>query len=341
MAMTLADIAAELGAELRGDPQLCIDSLGTLQSAREGQLSFLANPRYRSYLENTGASAVLCHPDQADACPVAALVVDNPYLAFARISHRFDPAPAHAPGIHGRAVIAASAQVDAGAHVGANVVIEDNAVIGPGCVIMANSVIGAGVRLGRQVTLWPNVTICHGVIIGDRTTIHPGAVVGSDGFGFAPTPQGWQKVAQVGTVRIGNDVDIGAGTAIDRGAVDDTVIGNGVIIDNLVQVAHNVTIGDHTAIAGKTGIAGSSRIGSRCLIGGAVGIVGHLEIVDDVQVMAMSLVSGSITEPGVYGSGQPVDRVERWRKNTVRTRQLDELFRRVKRLEKRLDDDQD
>ena len=332
--LTLGEIADFLGAELHGDRSVQIDSLGTLQSARAGQLSFLANPKYRSWLQQTGASAVLCRADEQPHCPVAALVVDDPYLAFARISHRFDRRPSRPPGIHGSALVAEGAVLGKDVSIGPNVVIEQDVVLGDGCVVMANSVIGQGSQLGAQVTVWPNVTICHGVVIGDRTNIHPGAVIGSDGFGFAPSAQGWQKVAQVGTVRIGNDVDIGSATTVDRGAIDDTVIGNGVIIDNQVQVAHNVRIGDHTAIAGKAGIAGSAVIGKRCLIAGAAGINGHIEIADDVQVMAMTLVSRSITEPGAYASGQPADQQDRWRKNTVRLRQLDDLFKRVKTLEK-------
>lgn len=336
--LTLGEIAELLDGELHGDSDVKIDALGTLQSARAGQLSFLANPRYRSWLEQTAASAVLCRSEQQPHCPCAALVVDDPYLAFAKISHQFETRPSREPGIHPSACIDDGASLGKGVSIGPNVVIEDGAVLGDGCVVMANSVIGHGSRLGAQVTIWPNVTISHGVVIGDRTNIHPGAVIGSDGFGFAPSPQGWQKVAQVGSVRIGNDVDIGAGTTVDRGAIDDTVIGDGVIIDNQVQVAHNVRIGDHTAIAGKAGIAGSVVIGKRCLIAGAVGISGHLEITDDVQVMAMTLVSRSITEPGTYASGQPADRQDRWRRNTVRQRQLDDLFGRVKKLEKQAKD---
>ena len=332
--LSLGEIAEYLGAQLHGDAGVQVDSLGTLQSAQPGQLSFLANPRYRSWLEQTRASAVLCRPDQQPFCPVAALVVDDPYLAFARISHRFDSRPRHAAGVHPSALVANTAQLGDSVSLGPNVVVEEGAVLGDGCVVMANSVIGAGSKLGARVTVWPNVTICHGVVIGDRTNIHPGAVIGSDGFGFAPSPDGWHKVAQVGGVRIGNDVDIGAGTTVDRGAIDDTFIGDGVIIDNQVQVAHNVRIGAHTAIAGKAGIAGSVTIGERCLIAGAVGISGHLEITDDVQVMAMTLVTKSITEPGVYASGQPADRQDRWRRNTVRSRQLDDLFSRVSVLEK-------
>lgn len=332
--MTLAQVAECTGGRVEGDDSLEVSALGTLQSAQPGQLSFLANPRYRQSLESTRATAVLCRPDMVAHNPVASIVVDDPYGAFADISHRFDTAPSPEPGIHPRALVADTAMLADNVSIGANAIIEAGAVLEDGVVVMANSVVGAGSRLGQGVRLWPNVTIYHGVVIGPRTTIHSGAVIGADGFGFAPAGAGWKKIAQVGGVRIGADVDIGAGTTIDRGAIEDTVIGDGVIIDNQVQIAHNVVIGDHTAIAGKAGIAGSARVGRNCVIAGAVGIAGHLDICDGVQIMAMSLVSRSINEPGVYASGQPVDQHANWRKNTVRIRQLDDLFRRVKRLEK-------
>ena len=340
VALTLAQLAEELGADVHGDGAVQVSGLGTLKSARAGDLTFLANPKYRSYLENTGAAAVLCTADQAPISPVPALVVKDPYLAFARITHHFDRTPSATPGIHASAVIAASAKVDPSASIGAHVVIEDGVEVGANAVIMPNVFIGARSRLGRGVRLWPGVAIYHDVVIGDRCNIHANAVIGADGFGFAPSAEGWIKISQVGGVRIGEDSDIGACTTIDRGAIEDTVIGKGVIIDNQVQVAHNVVIGDHTALAGKVGISGSSTIGSRCMLGGAVGVAGHLEITDNVQVLGMSLVSGSINKPGVYASGAPVDEHARWRKNTVRARQLDDLFRRVKALEKARDNEQ-
>lgn len=335
--LTLAQLAQELGAELNGEGSTTITGLGTLKSARAGELTFLANPRYRSYLQQTQASAVLCTPDQAAHSPVATLAVAEPYVAFARISHHFDRTPATAPGVHPSAVVDDSARVDPGASVGANVVIEAEAEVGAGAVLMPNCYVGARSRIGEGVRLWPGVVVYHDVRIGARTCVHANTVIGSDGFGFAPGKQGWQKIAQVGAVSIGEDCDIGACTTIDRGAIEDTRIGQGVIIDNQVQIAHNVVIGDHTALAGKVGISGSSTIGSRCLLGGAVGVAGHLEIVDDVQVMGMTLVSGSITRPGVYASGGALEEHASWRKNIVRFRHLDELFRRVKALEKRGD----
>lgn len=334
MSVTLEVLARELGAELHGPGDREITGLGTIGAARDDQITFLANPRYRSFLENTRAAAVLLRADQLQHCPVAALVVSDPYLAFARISRFFDNSPAPAAGVHPSATVDAGARLGEGVSVGPNAVIDAGAVIGEGTVIGANCVVGAGSELGPGCRLWPNVTIYHGVTIGARTTIHANSVVGSDGFGFAPGPEGWTKIAQVGGVRIGSDVEIGAGTTIDRGAIDDTVIGDGAILDNQIQVAHNVVIGEHTALAGKVGISGSTRIGAYCMIGGAVGISGHLQICDHVQILGMSLVSRSITEPGTYGSALPVDKQDRYRRNVARFRHLDELYRRVRRLER-------
>ncbi len=334
MSVTLAYLADYLDAELHGPADREVAGLGTLATAGGDRLSFLANPRYRAQLETTGAGAVLLRADQVEHCPTAALVVDDPYMAYARVSHVFDTAPTPDAGVHPAALVAPSAKVPSSASIGPNVVIEADVVLGEGVVVGANTVIGARTELGDGCHIWPNVTIYHGVTIGPRTIIHAHCVVGADGFGFAPGPGGWTKIAQVGGVRIGADVEIGAGTTIDRGAIDDTVIGNGVILDNQIQVAHNVVIGDFTAIAGKVGIAGSSRIGSQCMIGGAVGISGHLEICDKVQVLGMSLVSRSITEPGTYGSALPVDKQDRYRRNVARFRHLDELHRRVRKLER-------
>lgn len=335
--VSLDVLARELGAELHGPGDLEVTGLGTLGAAGPRQLTFLANPRYRAHLETSQAGAVLLRADQLALCPVAALVVQDPYLAYAKASHFFDTAAVPAAGIHAAASVAEDATVPSSASVGPNAVIEAGVVLGEGVVIGANSVVGAGSSLGDGCRVWPNVTIYHGVHIGPRSIIHANCVLGADGFGFAPTASGWRKIAQVGGVRIGADVEIGAGTTVDRGAIEDTVIGNGVILDNQIQVAHNVVIGDHTAVAGKAGIAGSSRIGAYCMIGGAAGISGHLEICDKVQILGMSLVSRSITEPGTYGSALPVDKQDRYRRNVARFRHLDELYRRVLKLERDAD----
>lgn len=333
--ITLARLAEELGAELHGDGDIEISGIGTLKSAGPAELSFFVNPKYRQYLQETRAAAVICAPDQASHSPVPALAVDNPYAAFARATHYFDRSPRMQAGIHPAAAVADSAEIHASAAIGANAVIEEDVKIGAEAVIMPNVYVGAGTVIGEQVRLWPNVTIYHGVRIGPRSVIHANSVVGSDGFGFAPEARGWTKIAQLGGVRIGSDVDIGACTTIDRGAIEDTVIEDGAIIDNQVQIAHNVVIGKHTALAGKVGISGSSIIGSNCMLGGAVGVAGHLEITDNVHVLGMSLVSRSIKKPGVYASSVPVSEYEDWRKNTARLRRLNDLFQRVKNLEKK------
>lgn len=334
--LTLAQIADLLDAELHGDGNIQVTRLGTIQSAGPDALTFLANPRYRSHLESTQAAAVLCHPDQAEFSPVPTLVLKDPYLAYARISQHFDVRPPVPPGVHPSAVVADGVEVPASAHIGPQVVIEEGVSLGEGVVLMAGCFVGVGSQLGNEVRLWPHVTIYHGVTLGARCNVHANSVIGSDGFGFAFKGAGWLRVAQVGGVQVGDDVDIGAGTTIDRGAVEDTIIGRGVIIDNQVQVAHNVVIGEHTALAGQVGIAGSAKIGSYCMLGGAVGISGHIEVCDKVQLSGMTLVTGNITEPGVYASSTPMDKVARWRKNAVRFRHLDDMYQRLRRLEKAL-----
>ncbi len=334
MALRLADLAVRFGCELRGDPDIEIQHVATLRHADAGAITFLANPHYRKYLTDSEASAVVLDPESADQCPVAALVTDNPYLLYAKITTLLYPQPVVAPGIQPGAVVADDAMVAESAHIGANavvaagVVIGEHVVIGPGCVVQENA------QLGDHCRLVASVTLCHGVALGKRVLIHPGVVVGADGFGIAQDENGWTKVPQVGSVRIGDDVEIGANTSIDRGAIDDTVIEDGVKLDNQIQVAHNVRIGAHTAIAGCVAIAGSADIGSRCMIGGGVGIVGHISIVDDVVITARTLVTHSIKQAGSYSGSLPMDETSRWRKNSARLRQLDNLARRVIALER-------
>lgn len=311
-----------------------IQGIATLQKATANDLSFLANPKYLKYLAQTQAAAVLVTEEQAADAPVPCLVTPNPYLAYARASGLFDAGQqVREPGVHPSAVIDAAAKIAASAWVGAQCVIEagaeigEHACIGPGSVIGAASVVGANTRINA------NVTIYHGVQIGEHCIIHSGAVIGADGFGFAPGPAGWQKIHQLGGVRIGDRVEIGAGTTVDRGALDDTVIGNGVILDNQVQIAHNVVIGENTAIAGCTAVAGSTHIGRECTIAGAVGIIGHLQIADKVHISAMSLVTKSIREPGSYSSGTAMQETKAWRRNAVRFGQLDNWCQRITALE--------
>jgi len=332
MAISLGELAVRFGCDLRGDPHARVAHVATLQSADADALTFFANPRYRKFLEATRAGAVVLEARYADACPAPALLCRNPYATYARIAAVLHPAPAIAPGSHPSAVIDATAQIDPTAAVGplalvgAGARIGPRAVIGPGCIVMERVSVGADTRLAA------NVTLCADVRVGERCLLHPGVVVGADGFGIAPDQGEWVKIPQVGAVRIGDDVEIGANTTIDRGAIEDTVIEDGVKLDNQIQIAHNVRVGAHTAIAGCTGVSGSTTIGRRCLIGGQVGIAGHLTICDDVVLTGRAFVASSIRKPGQYSSGLPVDEAVRFRKNAARFHQLDELFRDVRRL---------
>lgn len=333
---TLGDLAKELGVEVKGDASLVVERLATLKSAGPGCLSFLANPLYRPQLAQTQATAVIVSPDVAGDCGMAVLVSDNPYLTYARASHLFDNSPRPDKEIHPSAVVADNAMLGKGVAVGANVVIEAGVTLGDGVEIGPGSVIGAGSTIGENTRIHANVTLYHGVKIGRRCHIHSGVVIGADGFGFAPVDGSWFRIAQLGSVDIADDVDIGANTTIDRGALEDTKIGKGVILDNQIQIAHNVEIGDFTAIAGCTGIAGSTRIGRHCTIAGAVGIAGHLEICDNVHLTMRSAITKSITEPGSYSSGTAMSKTAEWRKNAARFRQLDALAKSIRKLERKL-----
>ncbi|WP_203301640.1 UDP-3-O-(3-hydroxymyristoyl)glucosamine N-acyltransferase [Marinobacter sediminum] len=331
----LGEIATALGAELKGNPDLEVTGLATLQAATPGQISFLANPSYAKYLANTQASAVIMSPAAVGDSEINVLLLDNPYLGYARLSHWFDPEPVAQPGIHPSAVVDPDAHVADTASIGPNVVIEAGVVVGEQVVIGAGSVIGARAQIGAATVIRPRVTLAHDVVLGQRCHILSGAVIGSDGFGFANEKGVWQRIAQLGRVVLGDDVEVGANTTIDRGALDDTLIGDGVKLDNLIQIAHNVQIGDHSAMAAMVGIAGSTRIGRHCVFGGASGVAGHLEIADQVHLTGMTLVTGDIREAGVYSSGTSADTNRQWRKNAVRFRQLDDLARRIRDLEKK------
>lgn len=335
--ITLAEIAATLGAELKGDPDLEITGLATLETAGPNQLSFLSNPAYSRYLAESRAGAVLISPSMAAESATNVLLLDDPYLGYARISHYFDTSPAPVPGVHPTAVIDPSVTVPDSASIGPYVVIEAGVSVGERVVIGAHSFIGANCSMGDDCFLRARVTLAHGVTMGHRCHILSGAVIGSDGFGFAVHRGEWHRIAQIGGVTLGDDVEVGANTAIDRGALEDTYLGNGVKVDNLVQVAHNVQIGDHSALAGKVGIAGSTRIGRHCMFGGASGVSGHLTITDGVQVTGMTMVTGDIQEPGVYSSGTGHMNNREWRKNAARFRQLDAMARRLKELEKKIE----
>ncbi|MEX6663240.1 UDP-3-O-(3-hydroxymyristoyl)glucosamine N-acyltransferase [Pseudomonas sp. W2-17] len=332
--ITLGQLAEFLGATLRGPADKQITGLATLQEAGPDQVSFLANPQYRKFLATTQAAAVLLKPADAEGYAADALLVPDPYLAYARISHLFDPKPKAAVGVHPTALVAADAFVDPAASVGAYAVIESGARIAAGVTIGAHCFIGARSVIGEGGWLAPRVTLYHDVRIGQRVVIQSGAVLGGEGFGFANEKGVWQKIAQIGGVTIGDDVEIGVNTAIDRGAMDDTRIGNGVKLDNQIQIAHNVQIGDHTAMAACVGISGSAKIGKHCMLAGGVGLVGHIEICDGVFVTGMTMVTRSITEPGSYSSGTAMQPAAEWRKSAARMRHLDDMARRLQHLEK-------
>lgn len=333
----LAELATLLDADLIGNPQQEISALSTLQNASLGDLTFIANPAYRKYLAGSQAGAVLIHPDLVDEFGGNKLVVRKPYVAYAKASQIFNNRRSPQSGIHTTAVIGRNCVIGNNVSIGANVVIGEGVVIADNVVVGAGCYIGDDSAIGTNTILSANVTLYHGVSIGSDCRIHSGAVIGADGFGFAPDDGAWVKVHQLGGVVIGNRVEIGACTCIDRGALDNTCIADDVIIDNQVQIAHNVSIGKGTAIAGQVGIAGSTSIGEYCTIAGAVGIVGHLTITDRVHITALSLVTGSINEPGSYSSGTALGPTKEWRKNAARFRQLDKLATRLIKLDRNID----
>lgn len=333
MRARLGDLATRFGCELVGDPAAVVTHVATLANAGPEALSFFANPAYRSRLQNTAAGAVVLGPSDADSCPVAALLAEDPYATYARIAgllHPFEPLP---PGMHASAVVDPSAEVAASAHVAAHAVIGPESVVNEHVAIGANTVVGPRCRIGTHTVLHPNVTLVQDVSIGERCIVHPGAVIGSDGFGNARGDTGWIKVPQIGGVSIGNDVEIGANTTIDRGAIEDTVIEDGVRLDNLVQIAHNVRLGEHTAMASLSGISGSTIVGKRCMFGGQSGVVGHISICDDVVVGGATMISKDIREPGFYTGSFPAEKDRDWKRKVARFRRLDELARRVHKLE--------
>jgi len=336
MASTLGKIADHIKANLHGDPGCSITGINTLQGAKKGELGFLSNRRYASYLKTTNASAVILSAADLESCPVDALVVENPYLGYARAASLLYPAIQPAPGISKSAVIGSGNDINETVFIGHNTALGDNVTVGSHCHIGAGCVIGDNVSIGEHTTLLANVTLIAGVSLGSGVILHPGVVIGSDGFGLARDDDKWVKIPQVGSVRIGNDVEIGANTTIDCGALDDTVIEDGVKIDNQVQIGHNVCIGAHTAIAGCVGIAGSAKIGRRCMIGGAAAIGGHLEIVDDVIITGMAVVANSILKPGTYSSGIPVTDIKRWKRNVARFKHIDDIVRRLKDIERKI-----
>lgn len=332
----LADIAQQLGLVLQGDAELHIHGIASLETAAAGEISFLADSRLIKALADSQASAFIVKPEHPMQADKSYLLSDNPYLSFAQLTTLFNDAPSMPASIHPSATIAGSAVIGSDVHIGANVVIGEHVVIGDHCIIEANTVISDRCVLGSHGHLHANVTLYHNVIVGNEVNIHSGTVLGSDGFGFAPTSEQykWQKIYQLGGVRIGNRVEIGANTCIDRGALSDTIIHDGVIIDNLVHIAHNCEIGENTAIAACVGMAGSVTIGKNCTFAGKVGINGHITIADNSHFAGMTVVTGTVKEPGTYATGTAMMPIKDWRKSAVRFTQLDAMHNRIKILEK-------
>ncbi len=332
--ISLADLANITGGELHGDAEATVTMVAPMDKAQEGHVTFLSNPKYAKHLPECKATVVMVKQAQLEACVGNALVVDDPYVAFAKVAQALDTTPSPAEQIAASAVVAADVKMGANVSIGANAVIEsgvelaDNVVIGAGCFIGKNASIGANTKL------WSNVSIYHEVVIGSDCLIQANTVIGSDGFGYANDKGEWIKIPQLGTVRVGNRVEIGSCTTIDRGALDDTVIEDNVIIDNQIQIAHNVHIGYGTAMAGGTIVAGSTKIGKYCIIGGASVINGHIEITDGVTITGMAMVMRGIEEKGMYSSGIPLQTNKEWRKTAARVHRIDEMNKRLKAVEK-------
>jgi UDP-3-O-[3-hydroxymyristoyl] glucosamine N-acyltransferase len=336
-AYRLADIVARFGGRVVGDGDTQVSQIGTLEKAVAGQIAFLANAKYRKQLEASQASAVILSEADAESTQLPRIVAGNPYSYFAKLSAFLNPLREFAPGIHPTAVIGAGANISPQAHIGAHVSVGERASIGAGTVVMAGCSIGEGAVLGENTRLYPRVVVYHDCIVGNHVIAHSGAVIGSDGFGIAMEEGRWLKIPQIGRVVIGDHVEIGANTTIDRGALDDTVIEEGVKLDNQIQVAHNVHIGAHSAIAGCVGIAGSARIGRYCRIGGGAIILGHLQIADKVEVSAGTVITKSIRETGTYTATFPFSENHAWRKNAAQLRHLDEMADRIKKLEQQIE----
>ena len=313
-----------------------MNRVDTLANADAATLCFFADRKYRGQLAATRAGVVVLDPKHLPLCPVAALLSSNPYLAYARAARFLHPDPKFKGGCHPSAVVADSARIDPSAWIGPTAVVEEEAQIGPRAYVGPGCIVGARCRIGADSRLVARVTLCEGTQVGERALIQPGAVLGRSGFGFAKDGERWVRIPQLGSVRLGDDVEIGANTTVDRGALEDTVIADGAKLDNLIQIGHNCLIGENTAMAACSGISGSTRIGRNCTIAGAVGMAGHLEIGDEVHFTGMAMVTRSFADPGIYSSGIPAMPNADWRRNAARFRHLDELVKRVKRLEDQL-----
>jgi UDP-3-O-[3-hydroxymyristoyl] glucosamine N-acyltransferase len=337
-AYRLNALAEYLGARCLGDPELLITGIGSLQEALPGHISFVAKSQYADQIEGCGASALIVAPALEHKISHG-LVVEDPYLAYAKLTRLFETCPQVPVGVHTTAVIDPAASLGRNVAIGPFCVVEAGVVLGDDVQLFAGVTVGARSQIGAGSVLFSHVVIYHDVLIGKQVRIHANTTIGSDGFGFAPSAQGWQKIHQIGGVVIGDNVEIGSNTSIDRGALSDTRIADGVIIDNQVHIAHNVHVGKNTAIAGCVGIAGSAKIGANCTMGGFVAISGHVEIADNVHFNGASIVTKSISQAGHYSSGVPLQEVRDWRRNAVRFSQLDSWVERIKQLENKKSDD--
>lgn len=335
MPISLGELATRFGCELIGDPDLEVSTVASLPNATPQSLTFLASKVYKQQLSSTKAAAVILRPDDAADAPVAAILSDDPYACYARMAAVVCPPPAYEPGIHASAFVDPTAVVAGSAHLAPNTFVGERSTIGENVYVGPGTVIGPDCAVGDDTRFIANVTLARAVTIGKRSIFHPGVVLGADGFGNAMTPEGWVKVPQVGGVVIGNDVEIGANTCIDCGAIGDTVIEDGVRMDNFCMIGHNCRIGAHTAMVAMTGVAGSTTVGKRCMFAGLAGAVGHITICDDVIVTAKATVTKSITEPGTYGAAFPAEPAREWAKQVGRFRRLESLFARVKKLEQK------
>jgi UDP-3-O-[3-hydroxymyristoyl] glucosamine N-acyltransferase len=336
MTVTLAELARRFQGKVQGDADVIIEHAASLQTAGPRDISYVSDRKYLPLLATTKAGVVILSERDEAHYSGSALIVANPHLCFAQVAQLLYPFPEFSPGVHPTAVVGPAVKVAATAWIGPNSVVEADAMIGEGAYIGPGCYIGAKASIGENTILIAHVFIGERCVIGNKCLFKPGAVIGSDGFGFARDGERWQKVPQIGRVLIGNEVDVGANTTIDRGSLGDTVIGDGVKLDNLIQIAHNVRIGENTAMAGLAGIAGSAVVGKRCTIGGQAGINGHIELADDVHITACSLVTSSITKPGVYSASIKAESAEKWRRNAARLYHLDEIARRLAKLEERL-----
>jgi UDP-3-O-[3-hydroxymyristoyl] glucosamine N-acyltransferase len=334
MTMTLGELAVRFGCELRGDPAATVDSVAALSQAGPRSISFLANSKYVEQLSGTRAGAVILDAKSAADSPVPVLIIANPHATYARVATLLHPDPPLFPGVHPAATVAATATVDPTAEIAAQAYIGEGARIGARCFVGPGCVIERGADIGDDTRFVARVFVGHHVVFGKRCIVQPGAVIGGDGFGYAAEKGTWIKVPQIGSVKVADDVEIGANTTIDRGALEDTVIEEGVKLDNLIMIAHNVRIGAYSALAACIAIAGSSVVGKRCVLGGRAGLTGHITLCDDVVVLGTSFISHSITKPGVYSSALPSEEAGTWRRIVGRIKRLDSMARRLRAVEK-------